>query len=257
MRLFFISLIIALICMLPEYAEIQNWALPGWINSWLLIPSTCLGYMEVFFHELGHTAAFWSYGQIAVPAFNFQDGGGVSVPLLERSLFLQGIVYVLMTGAGVFLWRSGFYRLHLYSAFHDRYHIVVAYMGHGGSVVIGCFCIIRAGLNLTYSKYAPAVERYLNMIFGLFVVLHNVLMSWNLLTNDLSRNVYEQGIGGHLTNDFSVISDHLNQSLQHVAAFSLLFIAACIISTVIILFCCREGFEDLSGVIETEVRESD
>src|SRR4051812_32213722 len=103
MRLFIISLIVALLCMLPEYAELRNWILPSWVHSWLLLPSVCLGYLEVFFHELGHTAAFWSYGQIAVPAFNFEDGGGVSVPVMDRSYILQGLVYITIAGAGVFL----------------------------------------------------------------------------------------------------------------------------------------------------------
>lgn len=248
MRLFIISFVIALLCVLPEWADVRNWTLPAFLPMLLKIPATGMGYMEVFFHELGHTAAYWLYGQPAVPAFNFQDGGGVSLPIMDRSIFLQGIVYALTAYLAWLLWSDGYYGLllalaavtlvQICFAFGERYQLVVSYMGHGGSILVGCFCLVRAALNKTYSENSPVGERYLNMTFGLYALLHNLMMSWNLLTDDLSRQVYEQGIGGHITNDFVVIADTLNTNLQHVGGFSMGFIAVClIVSCGVILWC--------------------
>lgn len=247
MRLFVISFLIAFTCLLPCLAEAENWQLPGYVMAVVRIPSAGLGYITVFFHEIGHTVASWSYGQPAVPAFNFVDGGGVSMPLMDRSLVLQGMIYFAAIAAAWLCWKEGFYAglisiaalllAHVPFAFGDRYLDVVSYMGHGGAVLVGCFCIWRAVTNLTEKSHG-AVERYLNMTFGLFAVMDNLSMSYILMTNDIARTVYEAGIGGHITNDFSAIAMRTNTNVEHVAAFSLAFTAT---ASAITIFMCWRG----------------
>ena len=36
------------------------------------------GYMGTLAHEFGHTVAAWLFGYPAIPAFNFQHGGGLT-----------------------------------------------------------------------------------------------------------------------------------------------------------------------------------
>lgn len=240
MRLFFISFLIALLGLLPAAAAMENLIPPGWLLTAARLPSACLGYMTVFFHEIGHTIAAWSYGQPAVPAFNFSDGGGLSLPLMERSLALQGMIYLIAFGGLWLCWKKAFYRAlpvaavlllaHMSFAFGDRYQDAVSYMGHGGAVLAGCFCIWRAVMHRTEKTYGAA-ERYLNMTFGLFAVMDNLLMSYGLITNDIARTVYAAGIGCHLTNDFTAIALRMDADIRHVAAFSLAFTATAAAAT--------------------------
>lgn len=245
MRLFIASFIIAAACLYPEVAEVQDWQVPALLGKILFVPATGLRYLEVFFHELGHTGAFWSYGQPAVPAFNFRDGGGVAQPFMDRSLVLQALIYAAAAGAGFWLFRHGLYgllagfaavvSLHAAFSFGEKYLLVVNYMGHGGSVLVGCFCIWRAALNKTYSEHSPTAERWINMIFGQFVVLSNIFLSWKLIASDIARSVYLEGIGGHITNDFTVIADRLSSDVQKVAAFSALFVGLCLAVAIVLI----------------------
>jgi hypothetical protein len=246
MRLFLASFAIAALCLYPQIAEVQDWQVPGGLKTLLFVPAAGLSYLEVFFHELGHTAAFWSYAQPAVPAFNFADGGGVAQPFMNRSLILQWIIYAGAGAAGFWLFRHGIYNvlagfaalvlLHAAFAFGENYLLVVNYMGHGGSALVGCFCIWRAALNKTYSEHSPTAERYINMIFGLYVVMSNLFLSWKIIASDIARDIYLEGIGGHLANDFTVIADQLMVSVERVAAFSCLFVTGCLLVTAVVTF---------------------
>lgn len=235
MRVFLISLPIVLLFLLPDVALVKNWNLPGIVNTLTFIPHAGLGYMTVFFHELGHTVTSWSYGELAIPAFNFRDGGGVSVPIFPRSWFLQAPIY---GGALFLIWvlfSDGYYGL-LFSflalvAVHagfstgEHYQLPVSYMGNGGAVVMGCFCIYRAALNKVVTGAGNFLERYMHMIFGLFAVgSEGIILAWQLMVSDIARSAYNEGIGeSHMANDFTVIADRLDCKLEHVGAFHMLF----------------------------------
>ena len=47
MRLFLISLAIALLAMLPEAAGIREWDVPGVLMTIARVPAACFGYMGV------------------------------------------------------------------------------------------------------------------------------------------------------------------------------------------------------------------
>jgi hypothetical protein len=251
MRLFFISLLIALAVLYPEIAELQNWELPGWTMTVLRAPHAGLGYMTVFFHELGHTAAMYSFGIPAVPVFNFADGGGFAKPLMDRTWLLQGAVYI---GVLYLCWQLFLeYRFpvivlvlaltgaHLYFSFNDRHEWVINFMGNGGAVLVGCYCIWRAACGQTYSEHSPVAEKYINMIFGQFAVLQGALLSWSLYANDLAREIYNAGIGGHIANDFTVIADRLDTRLENVALFFGGYIAVCAVVTAVAVFVYRNS----------------
>src|SRR5262245_47651182 len=149
MRLFFISLFIVILCLLPDVAQVKNWSLPGGFMSIVHIPAIGLDYMTIFFHELGHTVTSWSYVELAIPAFNFRDGGGVSVPIFPRTWFLQAPIYCGVLFLAWVLFSDGYYgwlmALLVAAAAHagfstgEHYQLPVNYFGNGGAVVMGCF----------------------------------------------------------------------------------------------------------------------
>lgn len=245
MRLFFISLVIALACLYPEIRELMDWEKHAAL-SWLGIPYVGLSYMVVFFHELGHTVFMWSFGQAAVPMFNFEDGGGFAHPLMDRSILLQGIIYMTALLSAMWLFKNEMYiecgvfavllAVHFFFSFGERYNLVIGYMGNGGAVVMGCYCVLRARLNWTYSDHSPHAERYTNMIFGLFAVLQQVVLCTSLIYHPIARDIYEQGIGGHIANDYTVIAQQLGTRLKNVAWFSLGFTACCTLATLAACF---------------------
>jgi hypothetical protein len=236
MRVFLISLPMVILFLLPDVVEVKNWTLPGIVNTIAFIPHAGLGYMTVFFHELGHTITSWSYGEIAIPAFNFRDGGGVSVPLFPRTWILQAPVYAGAIFLCWVLWSDGYYGLlisllallavHAGFSTGEHYQLPVSYMGNGGAMLMGCFCIYRAALNKVVTGAGNFLERYMHMIFGLFAVLGKggLILAWQLMTSDIARSAYNEGIGEtHMANDFTVIADRLDCKLEHVGAFHMLF----------------------------------
>jgi len=82
MRLFIISSILAAFFLLPFLSEWLGFDLP--LRGLLFIPFTGVDYMRIFFHELGHCVTFWVFGYPAVPAFDFQYGGGMTYPVMGR-----------------------------------------------------------------------------------------------------------------------------------------------------------------------------
>ncbi|MDE1151341.1 MAG: hypothetical protein PW788_02295 [Micavibrio sp.] len=231
MRLYLISLVIAIICLLPEWAAMRDWE-PNTALSLLNIPATGLGYMGVFFHELGHTIANWLFGYPALPTFDFQYGGGFthSGP---RMMPLLIVVYIAFAGAAIYVARHEVWWLagaivalalaHAAVAFNDTHQAVILYMGHGAEILIAGFCIIRAGIGATVggTQKGGGAERYLNMIFGLFTMGRMLMLSTGLLTNDIFRAAYAGQKGGHMLGDFDRLADMYDTSINTVATFTL------------------------------------
>ncbi len=53
--------------------------------SWFPFLSFILSPLTTMVHEIGHTAVLWLFGYPAIPAFDFANGGGVTMSDLERS----------------------------------------------------------------------------------------------------------------------------------------------------------------------------
>ena len=69
------------------------------VLGFLPLLSFLLSPLITIFHELGHTAMFWAFGFSAIPAFDFGEGGGVTLGDTERSpliLLVWGLCLVAL-----------------------------------------------------------------------------------------------------------------------------------------------------------------
>jgi len=225
MRLFLISLLAALVFCLPFLSEQLDFTVPA--AGLLRVPATGLEYMLVFFHEIGHTASAWLFGSPAFPQFDFTHGGGLS-RYYDRSFILLGLIWLLCAVLAAKLCRDMHYRLlvflgigialHVLFVFTRLHDVFTAFMGHGAEVLVGGFCLLRAFWNTT-EKSRGAAERWLNMIFGLYALLHNMILTAGLMLSETSRDAYALQKGGHLQGDLDSIAGVLHVPVQTVAGF--------------------------------------
>jgi hypothetical protein len=230
MRLFLISLLLAFVFCLPQLAEQMDFSLPA--RGLLAIPATGLSYMLVFFHEIGHTVCAWLFGMPAFPQFDFTHGGGLS-RYYDRSYILLAVIWLLMAALAVRLYRAWHYRwlivlgigfaLHLLLTFTRLHSVFISFMGHGTEVLVGAFCMLRAFWNTTEKSHGAA-ERWLNMVFGIFALLSNMILTAGLVLSDISRAAYAMQKGGHLLGDLDSIARAVHVPVQAVAGF--LFLVA-------------------------------
>jgi hypothetical protein len=212
----------------------------GFVISWLVtfpffeIISVGLHYLAVFFHELGHTAFFWFYGQPAVPSFNFDQGGGLATPLMDQSYLFFPLIYVGLGWVAHQAWHDQRWIswvsllaiiFHVATAYTKYYMTVVLFMGCGAEILVAGYMIYRAALNL-----APRgiVERYLNAVAGFYIlVFNNMRFFYDLITNEFERADYRSVYGLHDAGDLSKIALNYTPSphtqLQDVALFGLAF----------------------------------
>jgi|GEM_PF-1291173 len=229
MRRFFISLVLAFIFLLPVLGQQLDIRIP--LEGLISLPSNGLGYMLVFFHELGHTVTRWFFGQPAIPSFDFEFGGGLT-HAYDRSWLILGTIWLGMAAGAVWLWREMHYRaliwlavvagVHVLCVFTNGYDMVSVFMGHGAEVLVAGFCLLRAFWNTTEKSRGKA-ERWLNMIFGLFVLGHNLMMTAGLMLSDISRSAYSMQKGGHLLGDLEKLAVATHTSVRAAAAFLCLF----------------------------------
>ena len=238
MRRFIIGFTLAFLFCLPLLGQQMDFAVP--LHGALHIPYTGLDYMLIFFHEIGHTLAAWLFGQPAFPRFDFEHGGGYA-HYYDRSYIILGILWLCAAGLGVKLYQTMQYRLlvwlgfgiilHLLFTFTRLHTVLIGFMGHGAEVLIGGFCMLRAFWNTT-EKSRGAAERWLNMIFGIFAQMHNMIMTAGLMLSDMSRSAYAAQKGGHLQGDLDRIGTSLHLSIQTVAGFLFLLSLAVFVGTV-------------------------
>jgi hypothetical protein len=228
LRLILISLAIAALMLAPGIAYDMDRHFPG--EGILRIPATGLDYMAVFFHELGHTALRWAFGQPAIPTFDWQDGGGMTYAY-DRSWPLQGLVWVFMAAGLGWLWKNGgrglfyivsgvFIFLFALSFSEEKSDMLAVYMGHGAEIMIACFCILRALTNTVEGD--KVVERWLNMVFGLYTLGRNIVMCRNLYS-DVGQMAYDMQKGEHVQGDFRRLAELMNVKIETVAGLSLGF----------------------------------
>jgi membrane-associated protease RseP (regulator of RpoE activity) len=223
----------------------------------LAIPYIGLDYMRIFFHELGHCVTFWLFGYPAVPTFDFEYGGGMTYPVIGRIWLVQGIsfaglaagIYYLCRGDGVLFDNERRPLLVIVIlltlliaglAFTQGHNVAILFMGYGAEVCIAVFCMARAILGLTLYG---AVERYLNMTFGLYIIGLNAMILRGLMTSDIAREAYGMQKGGELQGDFDQIADLLGTTLQSVAGLSLGFMGLILIGLVVFVIWWKNNEE--------------
>lgn len=245
MRFFLTSILLAAVFLVPPLAARLEFDFPG--LGLLKIPATGLDYMAVFFHELGHTLTYWAFGYPAIPSFDFEYGGGMTYDF-ERPEGAVFAVWALMAGLAAWLATQKAWGLlaalgvvavvHAALAFNDGHRVLAGYMGHGAEILIACFCILRAVLNQTHYG---ATERYLNMIFGLFVIGRNALLAFDLWLSDVGRIVYGMQKGGHMQGDMDRIAEMLGVQVQSVGIFSLLLMAVLFAALAVLVMWEKKG----------------
>lgn len=245
-RMVLVSAVLALLALVPSFSYRMDRDLPG--TGFLRIPATGLDYMAVFFHEIGHTLARWAFGYPAFPTFDFESGGGMTYGL-GRSMGLQyavwagmalGLVWLFKNGGRVlFFIACGLAAFLVLLSFSRQHEALCAYMGHGGEIMIACFCMLRALTGLTERSHG-AVERYLNMVFGFYVLGRNVFLSADLMTSDVGRMAYDMQKGGHVSGDFRTLSMMLGLGIEGAAALSLVFMGMMVAATLFLAWWLRE-----------------
>ena len=150
MRLLVLSLAIALVFLLPALADLRQFELP--YRGFIGIPAVLLEYPVVFLHEMGHTITRWAFGYLALPSFDFANGGGSKQDFRHSEILLYA-VYALLFGAfitAIILKRA--YRiagiiavtgcLHLALFYGQGHEGAINYMGHGCELLVATFLVI-------------------------------------------------------------------------------------------------------------------
>ena len=190
---------------------------------------------DTLFHEIGHSIFAWLFGIPSIPAiftFFFADTAGGITLMWERQIPLQalslsGLAYLCYWlrkyYSPFFIYASIFSIFILILAFTEYYHLVINYMGHGCSILMGGFFLYRAWMNI---QVRHAFERWLNGLFGVFLIFDNFLFSFELVFDTVKRWDYSQNISviGH--HDFVKIAAQLNLIDVQTIAWFTMFLSA-------------------------------
>ena len=188
-------------------------------------------YLGILVHETGHTVAAWLFGYPAIPAFDFQYGGGVSI-YQTRNLGVLALLALLAAWALYTAWQLPRWRrvvgtvlgLWLLLALTPLHEVVILTMGHGFELVIGGLFLYKA---TTGRGYETEAERPAYAFAGWFLVLSTVRFCWDLLSSADQRQAYAAAKGGGHWMDFSRLSrEFLGISLEGVAGLFLLLALA-------------------------------
>jgi hypothetical protein len=176
-------------------------------------------------HEIGHTVAAWSFGYPAIPAFDFGEGGGVTLSDERSPLIVLGLVAGLLylawlrrdskpilagIGAGLLAYALAFDR--------RGEDLLISFMGHGAELVFSGLFLYRG---LTGWGCRLPVERPLYAFLGLFILFHDIRFAWGLISDPYARAVYLEGKRG-ADHDFVITGVLLGLSLVAVARLFLL-----------------------------------
>lgn len=219
LKIMALGLIAAILLNIPMFATIYDrdwqWAY-GFPLGWL---EASLSYMTVFFHELGHAVAYWFYGYVTVPAFDFKYGGGVTVPLTDQLFLLNAALYafsayIFWHARGHVFWQIMCVALvlfHLATAYFPIHHVVCIYAGPLAQPIVASYLLTRAWLDL---PGRGAGERFFSAAYGFGMIGQVFLNGWALVHNDVWRLVFFEQKGGHGLGDFDKIAEGTNMNFS-------------------------------------------
>ncbi len=188
--------------------------------------SFALSYFIILVHELGHTFAGWLFGYPSIPAFNFVHGGGITLTQTRADSVI--ILIYLALGFLFFYYRKKrftlgflaiFTLIYSYIAFNNIHQGIITFMGHGFELIFTGIFLYRgfSGYGLRLS-----LERPLYYMLAFFTFFKDVGFAWNLIYNSEIREIYEDGIGGVIDNDFVILArDFFHVNLSQVAGWFL------------------------------------
>ncbi len=188
--------------------------------------------LSVVIHEIGHSIFYMFYGYKAIPSFDFQYGGGLTSAVSNRSYVFAFVVFAIFM-ALAFLFRKYNRNLSIilmiaislvFTLTFTRYHhVIIAFMGHGFEIIIGCFFLYRCIFNFSFNE---TYERFLNGFFGFFLNLQLIKYFYQVIYDENSRFHYLNQKGQVASGDFNVIAFDLMISLNSVCFFAI--ICACL-----------------------------
>src|SRR5262249_28729728 len=100
------------------------------------------------------------------------------------------------------------------------YLTAIAYMGHGGLILMGGFFLFRSWLGLAARNL---YERWLNAFLGFFMILDNMYFAYRLIYDaDYNEDYSSHVIGGIGHNDFIQMTGQMPGLTVHgIAGFTL------------------------------------
>ncbi|MBK5254672.1 MAG: hypothetical protein JJE39_01425 [Vicinamibacteria bacterium] len=185
--------------------------------SFILSPLTTM------VHEIGHTVVLWLFGYSAIPAFDFGNGGGVTMSDLERSVL---IVWAWVAGWLILAWWQkekpgvlialagaavGYFLM--YNGTGEVLAITLG--GHGGEIAFAALFLYRG---LTGWGCKVEAERPLYAFLAFMILFAGIRLGNSLLGPTIERTWYLQGKGG-IDNDLVTGAQILSWRLEGMARF--------------------------------------
>lgn len=187
-------------------------------------------------HEVGHAFTAWIFGYIALPGFDFINGGGVTRVATSRSIILT-LVAIGFVVTNLFLinkktktnsTRKIWIGMIIYSIlfFSQLHNLLISFMGIGGEILISFVIAWYALFNL---KEKINIKFLLYLFLSMAIVLNTTKFIYSLLFNSQIRLDYIDGkqqiIGGSpMTNDLVKLTEATGFSLNFFS-WILLFLA--------------------------------
>ena len=188
--------------------------------------SFILSPMTTMVHEIGHTAVLWLFGYSAIPAFDFANGGGVTMSDLERS---PAIVWSWALGLVALLWWQrerkavmaaliAFAIGYVLTYNTTRETLAITLGGHGGEIVFGAVFLYRG---LTGWGCKMEAERPVYAFLAFMILFSGIRLGLSLAGNSMEKYWYLQGKGG-IDNDLVTGAQILSLKLESVARLLIL-----------------------------------
>ena len=200
--------------------------------------SNLAAYLPILLHECGHTVAAWYFGRMAIPSFDFGDGGGMTY-WSNPSYFMLAVLDLTLIAVAVIIrpfprWGLAliiFLTAQWIAIFTGFDQIIIVLMGHGGELASASWLLYNSlkPLNFSYNRFDRLVLSFL----GFFFVFFGAEFYHNIIFNSYFRSYYFQG-KGFADNDLVILSRLLHIPLEAIAW--LLLIATCLLPISIFLF---------------------
>ena len=195
--------------------------------TWFPLVKFLLHPLSTLVHEIGHTVAFWLFGYSAVPAFDFGEGGGVTMSDHERSGL---IVAAWILGLAALAWWQrerkaalaaiGGVAVLYFLMYNSRgEHLAINLGGHGGEILFSAVFLYRA---LTGWGVKVELERPLYAFIGFMILFSTAGLGFMLLGNSVDKAWYLQGKRG-IDNDLVMGALFLGWKLEGVARATIFF----------------------------------
>lgn len=214
--------------------------------------SFILSPIAIMVHEIGHTVVLWLFGYPAIPAFDFANGGGITMSDLERSpsaVWAWAIGLIALgwwrrehTGTLVGLGAAALAYFWMFNSTRETLAITLG--GHAGEIAFGALFLYRG---LTGWGCRIELERPLYAFLGFMILFGSMRLGLSLLGETMEKHWYLQGKGG-IDNDLVTGAQILSMKLEGVARLLIL----CELLAIPATFWAASMRKTIGAVAETE-----